>query len=199
MVDICSFGIFLPGHLTLGQRRVCSKIKPGPDRDKIEATYAAYRGTLLVKHAEQSNYGQVQKMCPHCGLMEDQIPYVNFRKHIAVCELDNKSCHCDISFSNPTEKRRHMKVAHSGKKYFNCSQCGVITSTEQGLQNHIAFNHGFSGMEMACDLCLKPFKTPNHLRVHRLNHESYFCPLCNIEILGRNTHKSHVLKVHGTS
>ena len=75
-------------------------------------------------------------------------------------ELDNKSCHCDISFSNPTEKRRHMKVAHSGKKYFNFSECGVITSTEQGLRNHVAFYHDFFSMEMACDLCRSPSRTP---------------------------------------
>ena len=82
--------------------------------------------------------------------------------------------------------------------YFSCSQCSVITSTQQGLQNHIAFNHGSLGLEMQCDLCLKNFKTPNHLRVHRLNHESYFCAFCSIEILGRNTHKAHMLKIHGS-
>ena len=49
----------------------------------------------------------------------------------------------------------------------------------------------------ACEVCSAEFASENRLRVHRLNHEAYYCPDCRMEILGRNPYRAHMMKVHG--
>ena len=135
------------------------------------------------------------KMCPYCGKKENEF-IRDITGHKARCKLEHQVCKCHIKFKTPSEKRRHMKLFHSGKKYLECRDCSFITTSSKALENHVTFNHGNPGEEIACDLCDKTFKAPNYLRIHRFNHECYFCSFCNIEIKGRNAHKSHNMKVH---
>ena len=135
------------------------------------------------------------KMCPYCGKKEDEF-IRDITGHKSRCRLEHQGCDCKITFKTPSEKRRHMKLFHSGKKYHECKECSFITMSPKSLENHITFNHGNPGQEEACDLCDKTFKATNYLRIHRFNHECYFCDICNIEIRGRNSHKSHKMKVH---
>ena len=134
-------------------------------------------------------------MCPHCGKLDTEF-ICAFSLHKRRCKLEHQACKCNQSFSTPNEKRRHMRLVHSGKKYLECQQCSFITPLQKALDNHISYHHGEPGQEKICDLCYKKFRSENHLRIHRFNHERYFCKPCGMEIHGRNTNKSHNMKFH---
>jgi len=169
-------------------------------KEDVDETCKAVRQMILAKEAIESNFEFVPRVCPHCKLREDQLSSY-YTVHTERCKLEQKSCGCGLAFKTPKEKHRHMKLHHSSRKYIQCPKCDEIFGDndhgKKGLQNHMAFNHG-TGKEVCCEICRNPFKNENRLRVHRLNHELYYCQICNIEILGRNSHKSHVMKKHGS-
>ena len=135
------------------------------------------------------------RMCPHCGKFENEF-IVDYNVHKKRCMLEHQGCDCNLIFKTPSEKRRHMKLYHSGNQYLECNQCSFVTPRPHSLQNHINTVHGIPGHEEMCDLCNKSFKSINHLRIHRFNHECYFCIACCLEIKGRNAHITHNMKVH---
>ena len=75
---------------------------------------------------------------------------------------------------------------------------GTKTNWEETMKAHLTFYHGTEGKPVACEVCATEFASENRLRVHRLNHEIYYCSECRLEILGRNPHKAHMIKVHGS-
>ena len=92
-----------------------------------------------------------------------------------ICRLERSNCDCnDISFSTAHEKRRHMLLFHSNKKYFSCSECNFVSRQQKVVDHHYRHYHGLPGQEEVCDLCLKTFKSKNHLRIHGFNHEVFY-------------------------
>ena len=169
---------------------------------KVDACLGAWKDFQLIKPAEDYKFGQIKRMCPYCGLLEDQFN-VRYRRHLTTCKLESTVCDCPgVTFNNPTEKRRHYKLVHSGIEHLSCPHCSYIcvAKNPETMVNHVAFNHGTSSNSRpeVCDLCGKGFKTPNHMRVHRLNHELYYCQICKVEILGRNANKAHLMKLHNS-
>jgi len=154
---------------------------------------------VLVKEAVDSNFEYIPQTCPHCGVKEDQVFNSYFRGHTEKCRLEQLACNCAISFKTPWDKIRHTKLHHLNQKYFQCTQCDEIFGDNQNgkevLKRHTEFNH--SNKQVCCEICTKSFKNENNLQVHRMTHELYFCQVSDIEILGRNPHKSHRIKKHG--
>ena len=116
-------------------------------KEKVDACMESSQEMYLVKHAEECNYGKVRRMCTHCGLMEDQFP-TTYTHHIQTCRLEKQTCNCpDVTFNNPTEKRRHMRLVHSGRAYLSCPHCAYITPKAAGFIfvqflpiSHLIFN-----------------------------------------------------------
>ena len=167
---------------------------------------------FLVKHAEETKFGEICKVCPTCGLKESEIN-VYFSVHVTNCKLEMTPCDCDLTFKTPVDKQRHMQLKHSDRKYVQCPHCPALFAEEakdskgdkrrngqamgkDALSHHIKFAHG-TGDAVHCEICGQGYKSENNLRVHRLNHELHFCEVCNVEILGRNPYKSHMMKEHG--
>ena len=165
-------------------------------KENVSICVTAFKKNTLVKYAEENNYTYTERMCTHCGLLESKFTQ-NYYKHVEVCALEHQRCDCEIDFKTPQEKHLHMKLVHSGKKYFKCPQCNYAAAREESLTRHIKFHHESAGGEVQCDLCLKVFKNENNVRVHRLAHEVYYCKLCDHEILGRNPYKNHMMNIHG--
>ena len=89
-----------------------------------------------------------------------------------ICRLERSNCDCqDVKFTTAHEKRRHMLLFHSNKKYFPCSECNFVSKQQRVVDHHYRHYHGLPGQEEVCDLCLKTFKSKNHLRIHGFNHE----------------------------
>ena len=79
-------------------------------------------------------------------------------------------------YSTPKDKRRHMLLVHSGKNYLTCPHCPMILLSKTAMEKHIEEYHGSSDLrQQICDLCFHQFKSANNLRIHRFNHENYFC------------------------
>ena len=141
-----------------------------------------------------------KRVCTYCGKNEDdfEIPWSD---HIKDCQYEQKSCNCDVTFKSPLDKKRHMKLNHSAYKYIKCEDCNVIfregPKAEMLMQNHIKEIHK-SDEQILCEVCNNSFENINRLRAHRLSHESYFCHLCEKEILGRNVFRAHELKLHNS-
>jgi len=160
---------------------------------EVDACNESFRNMKLVQYAEAP---PPLKMCPHCGLKEDQF-IVDFTEHKFKCSLEHQSCDCEVTFSTPKDKRRHMLLVHSGKNYLTCPHCPMILLSKTAMEKHIEEYHGSSDLrQQICDLCFHQFKSANNLRIHRFNHENYFCSACCIEIKGRNAHKAHMMKEH---
>ena len=162
-------------------------------KESFDTCKAAMDNLERLKYSLETK--QNLKMCPYCGKRENEFMR-EIVSHKTRCKLEHQGCDCNVVFKTPNEKRRHMKLFHSDQKYFECQLCPFITLSTKTLDNHITYNHGNPGQEEACDLCDKTFKAINYLRIHRFSHECYFCSICNIEIMGRNPHKSHNMKVH---
>ena len=91
-----------------------------------------------------------------------------------ICRLERSNCDCkDMKFSTAHEKRRHMLLFHSNKKYFPCSECNFVSKQQRVVDHHYRHYHGLPGQEEVCDLCFKTFKSKNHLRIHGFNHEVF--------------------------
>ena len=141
-------------------------------------------------------------ICQHCG-KEFSNHTAKLRttaqRHILRCNLERSNCECGgLSFKNAKEKRRHMLLNHSAKKYYGCSDCLDVFTSQGSVESHFIQMHGLPGQGETCDLCKKTFQSYNNLRIHRLNHESYLCTLCeNVEIIGRTPFKNHQKNFHG--
>ena len=94
-----------------------------------------------------------------------------------ICRLERSNCDCkDMKFTTAHEKRRHMLLFHSNKKYFPCSECNFVSKQQRVVDHHYRHYHGLPGQEEICDLCFKTFKSKNHLRIHGFNHEVLTSP-----------------------
>lgn len=94
-----------------------------------------------------------------------------------ICRLERSNCDCkDMKFTTAHEKRRHMLLFHSNKKYFPCSECNFVSKQQRVVDHHYRHYHGLPGQEEVCDLCFKTFKSKNHLRIHGFNHEVFTSP-----------------------
>jgi len=141
-------------------------------------------------------------ICHHCGR---ELPNgnpaqkVSAQTHIKKCNLERSNCDCkDIVFKNARDKRRHMLLVHSTSKYYGCNECSEVFKSQAGVDSHYVLMHGLPGQGVTCDLCSKNFQSYNHLRIHRLHHESYLCLDCDniIEIVGRIPYKNHMKNFH---
>jgi len=143
-------------------------------------------------------------ICHHCGR---ELPNGNqaqkcaAQTHIKKCQLERSNCQCKgLVFKNARDKRRHMLLVHSNAKYFGCNDCSEVFKSQAGVDSHYVLMHGVPGQGVACDLCHKNFQSYNHLRIHRLHHESYLCQQCQppntVEIVGRIPYKNHMKNYH---
>ena len=123
---------------------------------------------------KKNNYSHLQ----HCGKVFEnttKLQSTSIDRHMRICRLERSNCDCnDISFSTAHEKRRHMLLFHSNKKYFSCSECNFVSRQQKVVDHHYRHYHGLPGQEEVCDLCLKTFKSKNHLRIHGFNHEVFY-------------------------
>ena len=109
----------------------------------------------------------------HCGKVFEnttKLQSTSIDRHMRICRLERSNCDCnDVSFSTAHEKRRHMLLFHSNKKYFSCSECNFVSKQQKVVDHHYRHYHGLPGQEEVCDLCLKTFKkTSNMLQIHEL-------------------------------
>ena len=142
-----------------------------------------------------------EKQCPSCGkvfrVASKTVEVNRFKEHTKKCELESAACDCpNIAFKSPADKRRHMKLVHSGKVYIECPFCPFINLSQTFMDNHVEFTHGVQGSEKSCDLCPKTFKSRYHLNIHQFNHENYLCVFCAVEIVGRSPFNNHMKKIH---
>ena len=95
---------------------------------------------LIVKHIEELDYGKKVRECSFCGIKEDEMN-ANYVRHVEKCKLQHKSCDCEVTFRNPIDKERHMKLKHSKNKYIECKECPAIfgdnAKGETALRNHV--------------------------------------------------------------
>ena len=61
---------------------------------EVDACNESFRNMKLVQYAEAP---PPLKMCPHCGLKEDQF-IVDFTEHKFKCSLEHQSCDCEVTF-----------------------------------------------------------------------------------------------------
>ena len=169
-------------------------------QEKIDRVLQSWSDMLIVKHIEELDYGKKVRECSFCGIKEDEMN-ANYVRHVEKCKLQHKSCDCEVTFRNPIDKERHMKLKHSKNKYIECKECPAIfgdnAKGEIALRNHVKKQH-FSEEPLFCEVCCKSYTNENQLWFHRLGHEIYFCYICQQEIMGRNIFKAHELKVHNS-
>lgn len=162
-------------------------------REDVDMCNESFLNMKMIKNAMVP---KDKRICPHCGLKEDQF-IAQFADHKFNCALDHQSCDCNLTFKTPGEKRRHALLVHSGKNYITCPHCPLLLLKKAAVEKHIVTKHGGSNeSSRTCDLCHRICQSVNHLRIHRFNHEIYLCLKCGKEIKGRNSHKVHMMKVH---
>jgi hypothetical protein len=147
---------------------------------------------VQAKTSKQCNYCGKVFEC-HTTTMDGQ----NITNHIKKCKLEQANCDCGLNFASPREKRRHMLVSHSGKKYLECSFCHFVTQVQSALDNHVEYFHGHPGTEEMCDLCFKNFRSRYYLSIHRFTHECHYCHTCGREFMGRLPFRNHMKNEHG--
>ena len=165
--------------------------------------YLQIRNTHSLLNCCRQIMSKGSVVCPHCGkVMENHTAKLrgNAQRHMLKCKLERSNCECipGRTFKSAKDKRRHMLLNHSEKKYYGCNECLEVFTSQAAVDSHYVLMHGLPGQGETCDLCRKTFQSYNHLRIHRLHHESYLCHLCdNIEIIGRTPFKNHQKNFHG--
>ncbi|XP_058171949.1 zinc finger protein 616-like [Anopheles ziemanni] len=90
--------------------------------------------------------------------------------------------HCPKLFNKQQTLRMHIAVAHENRrKHKKCNLCGKEVT---GMTKHMQMVHPSEG-PVSCDLCGKNFRSPFHMKRHRLNtcevtmnDRPYKCEVC---------------------
>ncbi|KXJ68254.1 hypothetical protein RP20_CCG004755 [Aedes albopictus] len=86
---------------------------------------------------------------------------------------------CGLTFRYPGELEHH-KVAHTGEKKFQCTNCPKAYSNWDSFRRHVN-NHKVPADKYKCKICGDIFKTRNGLKRHTLHHTGerpHKCPHC---------------------
>lgn len=157
------------------------------------------------------------KMCDECGVM---FPMKSprhrqlYKQHLKEHFYKNFVCDCpgSDSFATLKEKEVHYRLHHSKLKYELCPQCGISILSYR-LKKHLTEEHGeakeasskkettlkkepATDKQNACPVCGRLFKGGNHLSFHMTTHEKVKCMICNLEMIGRGTLRSHIRNFH---
>ncbi|EKX73204.1 c2h2 zinc finger domain containing protein [Theileria equi strain WA] len=79
--------------------------------------------------------------------------------------------HCDQSFANGSNLRRHRRTFHLDKKTHECTQCSKKFARSDSLSRHI-FRHNNQAEKYTCDVngCKRAFTQLQKLEEHRSDH-----------------------------
>lgn len=65
--------------------------------------------------------------------------------------------------------KKHIEIAHIGKKLFVCEVCCKSLSSKQVLKEHMHIHQGIKSHK--CSVCRKKFRHYSHLALHRKKHD----------------------------
>ncbi|XP_055705864.1 zinc finger protein 182-like [Phlebotomus papatasi] len=113
-----------------------------------------------------------------------------------ICDICKKTCHSKRGM------QLHM-VRHIKKEQIFCQYCQEKISSKYQLRIHIKAKHGNVKIkkqkpEISCNICMKVFTLPHHLRQHMLRHsdkKDMICEICGKAFKRRQTLLHHK-KVH---
>ncbi|XP_048747485.2 zinc finger protein 595-like [Ostrea edulis] len=115
-----------------------------------------------------------------------------------VVKVLQKCAECSKEYASKRALNRHVRTAHSVKKY-QCDICGKVFTSKETLYHHRRGIHSES-KPYRCEECGASFNFNHSLRLHRLKHSGvrpFECKECNKTYLTSNHLKMHVEGVHG--
>jgi len=105
---------------------------------------------------------------------------------------------CNLWFSHPKVRNRHILLKHKSHLQHKCSFCGVSKVTLDELNRHIRLIHTKDGKKCKCYFCKKVFSLlvpHNHMVVHT-NEFHHKCKFCPAEYRASESLKYHYFKSH---
>jgi PR domain zinc finger protein 5 len=113
-----------------------------------------------------------------------------------------KSCNRKQPFKHKLQLEKHMRRVHRDQLKLNrCENCEMMFATREERREHMRTLHP----EVKCDVCLKDYKTPYLMQVHRnsvhvteLNEDGtpLQCSQCNKEFRNYTWLNQHRRRVH---
>ena len=100
---------------------------------------------------------------------EDSVMGKNENKEIKKASEDkiHKCKHCEKTFTEDRNMKRHIQTVHEGIRDFKCDECQMTFGLKQVLQRHIqSSGHKSQIEENCCDKCQKTFTTKLSLKRH---------------------------------
>ena len=93
--------------------------------------------------------------------------------------------------------KTHLRKEHGvGKEELQCSECGFITETRDGLSNHMKSHQE---PQFQCRFCEKKLKTRANLIAHERQHtgeKPFSCQICSAAFAARSSLGQHMRGVH---
>jgi len=123
-------------------------------------------------------------------------------------KIDEKDCHlkcteCDLVFKNKSDKLRHDKSIHSGKK-LECEFCTKVfkCNRKDNLDRHIRSKHGgdVSKSLVNCNDCKMSFTSVTSLKRHigakhdKTGNAVNVCHICNTDFCSKKDLRKHLKK-----
>ena len=101
---------------------------------------------------------------------------------------------CKESYLIKSKLTRHEKIDH--KAMLTCQECGIETSTEKILKEHIDWNH--KGLQFYCNECDYKTTRKSQLAYHRISHKGkkHVCTHCNHHSSTAGNLKKHIVNKH---
>ncbi|XP_033838148.1 zinc finger protein 852-like isoform X2 [Periophthalmus magnuspinnatus] len=103
---------------------------------------------------------------------------------------------CTVTFTNNTERRKHLKN-HRGQKKYICDKCGIGFLAKESLQRHEMIHTGMKPHK--CSICKRTFTQRSHLKSHMRVHtgeQPYKCQHCDKSFNHKVSLKSHIQRYH---
>ncbi|KAL8582644.1 hypothetical protein ACOMHN_028709 [Nucella lapillus] len=153
-----------------------------------------YKKYNLTVH-ERIHSGFKPYTCPICQVSFSQKK--SLEMHTKKHEQGSLCNVCGKEYASQEVLKKHIKDAHSEKKMFPCSDCGMTFSRLSNLQAHAETHNVNRPRPFVCQFCGKRFFTKKDLRTHERNQHlssaPFLCTACGKEFSTRRVRDSHMV------
>jgi len=155
---------------------------------------------VIINCAKNPHRRKVGPNTTECYFCDVRLSRKHFHFHINghTGEKHYKCLHCNLWFSRPVNRKRHIIAKHKMHLHHKCSFCGVSRVTLVELNTHIQRVHTKDGKKLKCYFCEKEFShmIPNSHMVMHTNEFHHKCKYCHAQYRSSQQLKYHYFKKH---